>query len=552
MITQGVQDENNTVPLISGRWTAVRVRVESPVPGIKVTGKLTIEAGGKVIDGGAPINPAAGFTPPAPGAFQWTNEGHTLNFEVKKVLPPDPTAVFKVKVETTAAGVGPATDSRTVKCKAANWPEILYVRLRYGDPAALPDAARAKPGKGDDFLRATWPLPDNVDFYWESENSPWRFTYDLNSRGVIDPWDDVNALLGELEDIRQNFIDGDYELANVSFAYAWVDAPKVPNNGWFLGRVGFGNDDPELFQRTFAHELGHMAGLDHPPGGGGACDLVGWDVGGRISANRVRNPAGLFDFMVPDKKTSEAWVTKEHYSKLIDLCASFPPPPDAGPLPDDRFPRGVLFVQGVLKERGEDLESLRPVFRYPWRSQLIPEPTTGDFWVEVEGEGPDQGPRSVVRRRFDGLVRDERGNVAHGFFAVTVPFEGPVKEVRVMKRGQSQPLRTIKRTPKPPVLAFADLAAGAILQANADVAWKVEDPDSKSDEIQYHLLVSLDGGKKFFPVALRLTSNSFRVPWQELTRPVEGSLEKKIVLRLVASDGLNTEVKNLAELTFQK
>jgi hypothetical protein len=547
MVTQAVQDEDNSVPLISGRWTAVRVRVKSPVADSKVTGTLKIKAGGKNIDGGSPINPGSGFIPPPDSEFSWTNENDTLNFEVKEPIPADDTAVFEVKVKTTTPGVGGASDSVQVKVLEPNWPDIRYTRAEYGGKKAFSDDLPVKPAKGDDFLRAIWPVPDGAGFYQQSSNSPRTFTFDSNSNGKIDEGADVNHMLGELDRLRENFISGDSEVAAASFFYAWVQRDAVVRHGWSVGRVGFGNDDPDMFQRTFAHELGHMAGLDHP-GGEGRCNIVGWDVGGRLGKARVKDPE-LYDFMTPGQETKDAWISKKNYLKLIKACASFPPP-RGDPIADDAFPTKVLSIQGVLNETGSDLERLRPIFRYPWRTMLIPEPEEGDFLVEVEGIEPGQGKQNkVVQRRFDGLIRDEEGNKTFGFFSVTVPFDGTVKEVRVLKKGQSKPLKVVTASDQSPKLAFNSLKVGDILKASAPVAWNAEDPDSSSDEIHCHLLVSLDSGKQFFPVALDLKSRSFKVPWQELASLAEKGLDKRIVLRLVASDGVNTTVQNLGELS---
>ncbi len=561
MVTQGVQDTANSIPLVSGRWTAVRVRVESPEPRVKVTGTLKLMSGGVTVEADVlPMNP--GFKPPKPIHFDWEEEDHTLNFELEAVIPPNQPAKFEVRVEAMpTVGVlpplpGADSDSRVVKCIDVSWPEILYVRVDYDHAGSTPTNSQVKAGVGDAFLRATWPLRDDVPFYEEGANSPYPFMYDSGILGEIEDWEgpggDVNVLLSELTDIRLNWVDGDADLADCAFVYGWVHGNAVPNNGWSGDRVGFGTNQHARKRRTFAHEMGHMVGRSHPEPDE-LTDMYGWDVGNRLGESSRVRPKGLYDLMVPKRTADETWVSSNTYKKLIEACRTFPLPPAGPPMPDDAFKRDVLVVKGVIGSDGQSAK-LDPVFRYPWGVSLIPEPPEGDYLVEVEGEN---AAAAVVRRRFTGLIHsdDERTRRRSGFFCVTVPFDGQVKEVRIRKKDAAQdaaPLNRKERAKDLPTVTFGDFAPGGVLKGKDVLSWKVG--NLKTDGIVHHLLVSLDGGKRFFPLKVGLKESSFEVQWNRLAgiKSKKENLEKKIVVRLISSDGLNTIQARISDLSIQK
>jgi len=112
--------------------------------------------------------------------------------------------------------------------------------------------------------------------------------------------------------------------------------PTILGNGFASqdGRVGFGNTLAFRGQRTFAHEVMHMLGIDHPEKSGDeefepGLHSSGWDTTNFLSNGSERwidNKAGpqfkpfqdTFDISIPGKNTKDAWISVDTYNQLLE------------------------------------------------------------------------------------------------------------------------------------------------------------------------------------------------------------------------------------------
>ncbi|MCB1037761.1 MAG: hypothetical protein KDD47_28265, partial [Acidobacteria bacterium] len=245
-------------------------------------------------------------------------EGHSLNFtlpidleegsDVDLVVNIDP---LNSIAETDEGNNTGSLNDLVFECRET--PEIVYTAINYTaaaepDPSTLglPDPDLIAAGNGDDFVFGIYPFPDDRSQYHAGPFPPLNWNQDVDTS--------YTDLLNFLEDCRQviNPVP--------KFLYGWFRENPFFGNGVAIsapGNVGFGNTQtsPDRYQRTFAHELGHLFGLFH-----NSRDLApdtGWDVENLLGLGKVM-PGTKFDIMRGGLLTPEAWVDDITYEFFLD------------------------------------------------------------------------------------------------------------------------------------------------------------------------------------------------------------------------------------------
>lgn len=593
-VTQGMQyvdhavHGTNAIPLVAGRTTIVRTSVSRGIPTAGVRGPVTgvraelkVEpargipaAGSPVVS--RPLNRREFRTflnsSPKPGR---ESPDSTLNFRVRD-LPPG-LWDFTVEIEVRLRRGATVTGSGTARLKAVE-PRQLRIRLvplqfTDGDDAVVrlpPD-----PAKLDDavwLLKAAYPLPDDVEILWESSvDLP---TLDRSCARVVDhsrpdpappvdePQTDVEEVLRGLKAMWSCEVDSGAVSADLLYYGFMEPFPAGPYEhpglgdegtgcshvfGWSHGPVGVGTTRSDVAGKVLCHEVGHMFDLSHCGGGGcgpDSCDLagqVGWDVYGGPRPSSTQH--GLDSFMVCGEPTTEVWVTPGNFRKSVETLktgSSFWWT-EADPV-SDRPAAGALVIQGALKDDGRRLAWLDPIFRFPWRIPPTPEASRGDYVVEAS----DAQHQTVVSRRFSGQLRVEleKGAVGltPGFFSVVLPFpeEKEVETVSIRRVGSV--LRAVTRSRGLPALDIAEPQSRSVLEKETVIRWSVEDADTESDNMLFHVVYSPDGGGSFEPVAVNLKRN------QTVFDPKKFAGSSNGLLRVLVSDGLNTAFADVTAL----
>lgn len=570
-VTQGVQDMSAplppapVVPLVAGRATAVRVTLKNattmPVPVTSASLSISVGAPLSVITPGG-IPPRNPLPFPAPVAPSRTNENHTLNFELPPPTSIPPSQPVEFKVSITWAG---GNDSKLLLVPGfvEPVPLVLYYTRIDWTPGGLgyPVKSMVRPGRGDAFVRGIYPV-DEVDssVYSYTEKSKITWGYDPDADGQID-WllsDEGDKLLKRLAKKRENIVKKNMGAANNTFMYGWLAGnPLLDGNGYsdICGFVAFGTSDPQFYQRTYAHELGHNFGLHHPAGSAALAN-VGWDVGGRLIGNPAANgvtghikwsstSSPMWDVMDPGWQTAVAWVNESTVAAPGNRGAACASPAAAGGGGDAPYRARVLVIHGILDPTGNTLVSLPPAFRYTWLSQASPERLEGRYVAEVvddRGEG--------YRVRFDALVSgssQQDGGFRRGFFelAVEVPADREVDLVRIIDTHNMTDLGSLKRT-APPQLAVLQPQSGTALGPETRIAWEVEDPDTDPRDIVFDVVYSPDGGESWEPIESDVPGEQRSILFR--SDAVEPSVGGGVI-RVFVSDGLNTVSADAPGLT---
>jgi len=557
-VTQGIQTPTNTVALVAGRSTTVRVMLETGGGNSisNVSGLLSVTVDGAFI---TPVGGVPALNQPitVPANPDRDAEDDALYFELEA-----PTGIPEssdVDVFVAVAGNGQLVEGEVndLTFIETRTPTIYYVPVDY-TPSGLgfPDPALIDPGVGDAFVKGIYPVDDSDPDLYQPLLAPGvGFSADSDSDGVLncvdndgdgdredcsDPNDLISGLASMLGMVV--FLGG---ASNDDFIYGWLAGNPIAGNG--LGQVGgqvaFGNTQESRHQRTFAHELTHNFGLNH---NSRTLDETGWDTGARLGGNPAANnttgrvkDTGKFDIMVGGRLTANAWVDTTTYTFLLGsplLAARLEAQQEAA--------RRVLVVQGRFDSRGETLEKVEPAFRFPWTREPSEEREGDPFVAEAVDE---RG--TVYRRTFNALVADDGEHEdGYGFFEVRLPVP-PRREVTELRiRAVENPEEVLFHTTatKPPNITVTAPQPGASLGETTRVAWRVEDPDTEPEAMQFQVAYSHDGGESWVPLAVDLPGGETGVIVN--TREVQES-DGEGVIRVFVSDGLNTDFDDVEELS---
>lgn len=566
-VTQTIQYLNNTsqadnsITVIRGRTTVVRLYVGVAGAGSVVSGvdaKLRVLVEGSEMTG-SPFNSVNGpiMARLAPNR---DNTDDTLNFAF--VIPTGAGTTSASVMLRVEVNPGQSVDESnysnnmlevplTFACRKS--PLITYTSIDYRPTAPspsdpnLPPASLIMPGVGDQFVKGIYPVPDALD-YSQAPFPPVTWPSDVNSGGN-------DAKLNNLLETCRQLIT-----PRPDFLYGWLPGNPYTSNGLsngIPGTVAFGNsqNSPDKFQRSFAHELGHLFGRCHPDDPAPACagrrsptliGETGFDVKDYIPQDNCDTTdtgdgipdvkcSTLNDIMAAGKLTKEAWVHPQTYtaflSNAVVQCSS------TLELGLDSFVNPDHFlVTGVLK-LSTNQGSLAPIYRLSGDAQLTPPLAAGSQRLELRNAANSVlfGINFEVKPHNDG----EGPPPDTGGFSLIVPAFDATASVVLLSRGTE--VARITRSPNSPTITITSPSANATLGAQQLIQWVASDPDG--GPLTFSVQYSPDNGQTFVPLVVNTTDNTFNLA----TSQIAGGTNA--LIRVLATDGLNTttaEVRGLA------
>jgi len=306
-----------------------------------------------------------------------------------------------------------------------------------------------------------------------------------------------------------------------------------------------------------AHEIGHLLGRSH--NNRTLSPEVGFDCGWPTFEVSVDDcdPAGppqqgtkcqaLKDIMVPALCTPNAWIDPLQYQVLADheLFQSNCP----GFIFQFRPPIEYLLVNGGFLIPGceiidccpgcPNLEFLWAIYQLNGPQEITPNNPQGTKTVQlqdVQGEilfGVD------FEASFEALDSKEPANVAA--FSLVLPADPRVASVVLFSEGKE--VFRINRSPNSPEVKITEICSAGGCNAPdqpfagaVEIHWEASDQDD--DPLLFSLQYSPDGGETFVPLAVNLRSEPFLLD----TRDIAGTTNGDGLIRLIATDGLNTSM----------
>lgn len=566
---------DNSLPLIRGRRTVVRmyIGVAGAVGAVAgVDGQLRVFVNG-VEMAGSPFSPVNGpITAPLVPDREETDD--TLNFKFEApgsglldTGTVDVDLIAEVNPDETVAESNFLNNTLSLndlsfECRRS--PTIAYVPINYtfegeDDPenTGLPDPVKMLPGIGDDFLWHTYPIPDPPNYY-QAPLPPvdWDEDIDTTYSDLLDTLEATRALIAPMPD----------------FLYGWVPGnPMEGCNGWAGTNAAIGNtqDDPNRYQRTFAHEIGHLFGLDWDLSGAvHYCNTlapdVGFDTGWpiyEVTDEDNCDPPGapqqgtkcqdLEGFMCAGLLTPDAWISTEEYAFLAEheLLESSCPGPEII-FPPRPF-RDFFFITGGFVRPGCEVvdccpgcpgpEFLNPIYQLKGPAKLTPNNTKGTRRLELR----DKAGKVLSKLNFEVFdMADSEQKAGVTPFALFVPAFRNVATVALFSKDKE--VAQIKRSPNPPKVTLVSPKKGASLDGRTQIRWTASDADK--DPLLFSLQYSPDGGKTFVPLAVNLTKTEFLLD----TSKIGGSRGRRGLIRVIATDGLNTSIGKVLSISVPK
>ena len=211
---------------------------------------------------------------------------------------------------------------------------------------------------------------------------------------------------------------------------------------------------------------------------------------------------------------------------------------------DKRLQQRVVAVSGVLNIDGTKLVRLNPVFRYPWLSQASINDPQGRYTVQVETQAGN-----VFESTFSGELGDDSDSPqSFGFFSarLAVPAEEEIARVSIISLTDRRELGRLERS-RPPRIRILYPDDGAQLTGEVTVKFDVEDSDTPKERIRVHIAYSNDNGVQWVPVAVNVPALVGAVTFD--SKQVQASEKGSGVIRVIASDGLNTVFDDVSKLT---
>ncbi len=424
-VTQGIQDLQNSVPLVAGRRTVVRIYAWSgatsqPLSGVNVL--VTASSSGSALNS----SPAA-LTATLPLVSQRSDYASTINYEL-------PSAWLEGTVDLTirldpADDICETNESNNVYHLQMTFNpvpdlqvKIIPVEYTHADGVVYP-APTSEPLS--DWIMRTYPV-SNIDLSW---HAAYPFTGDLTTTSS---W---YALLDQITALKS--VEGApsaqvyYALVPISNGSSTWFRGSIAGIGWIGSRVSVGLNTSTA-PLIAAHEIGHNLGMWHAPCGGatfvdpnfpypdGSIGQYGLD----LWSGRLYSPSSYRDFM---SYCDPRWISDYTYQGLYQSQVRFGASPlQAQALPGDSAQRSLL----VRYRFDPDGVQALPAYVLPGLAQ--PEPEAGDYTVQVL----DAAGQLLSATQVQALTMALDGAECSAIHAVIPLPDQPAAKLRLLRDGQ--------------------------------------------------------------------------------------------------------------------
>jgi hypothetical protein len=551
-VNQAIQNDANSVPQVIAKRTVVRVYVTSG-SGFTINNVLVRL---HVFLNGNPALTTQARTRAVPSP-QRANADDSANFYLTVYSGSNAQVGFFAEVDPTNEIIEsnesnnrfPAAGTQNHTFQVRQGFTITYAPITYTAAGwSGPSTPTSRIHTAVDWLRSIYPVPNaaarstvyypypGFGFSQNVDTNDGALIGKLNTRWFLSQWGFQS--LGWLLGINVG--------PSANQLYGWLPDGAYGGNGlsdptWGGGNshVAFGNDKPDKYRRTLAHEIGHNIAFCH---NNRFIDTIGFDV---LLSHTVRGTS-YRDFMWPARREDEAWIDTINYNRLFDRLApgaAFPPGVSScSVLNDAAQPNAVVqqtgtltgthefvFITGSVNSAGTE-GTLNPLYRDVRETADLPASAGLQYCVVLLNTGSEVLDQFCFVPNF--MNGDGETAVAQASFGF--PMLWNPATARVELRNGATVLAARNVSANAPVVSLTAPNGGQTFGPSADIpiSWSASDADN--DALTYSVLYSPDGGASWVPVADGLTTTSYTLP----AATVAGS--QNAVVRVVASDGANS------------
>ena len=585
-VTQAIQDLNNSVGLIRGKRTGVRVHVDADganVPGISAR-LYRINGGGSVIDG--PLMPSSGTkfltVPNNPNRATFD---HAFYFALPADWVDDATLRLRAVVNPTQIPPEPNFANNTQNTSTFNMRPSPTLRTHllvwghtvngtYYQPDTVQDVYQAR-----SWIRRTYPLASNTGGY----NSP-DPGFRLKTRTINDP--NLGGHVMRTSDFCLDMPAEDREFCAATYTNncaKWLRATEgIPNSEMIYSMIW--NEPSQPFPRGFAtggvsagptgpqtwgwdtdgssgdwymgHEVGHNVGRGHPAQGN-SCGHSASDMS-FPHANAAIGDGTMWGFDVGDTGLNSAltprvysnntwrdmmsycdnqWISDYTYNGIYNFLGGLHAAHAASTTETRAVRTGDKFIAifGTVFD-ASDVATFDVVGLWDSAGPYSP-PSDGPYRaIMLDGNGDE-----VISYDFDGESSDAAPT--NYSYEIVIPFPQTTKEIRLLRTSDNKVLGTHKLSANPPTISNVELVgASDPVSGTVTLQWQASDPDG--DELHYDVYYTDDGGITYAAYALALRTTSVQLD----TTQMAGSMTARF--RVTVNDGTRTAEAESANFTM--
>lgn len=581
-ITQAIQNDANSVPLVRGKRTVVRLFANSEgaaIPGVQAR-LYRLDGSGAVIDGPLlPINlaRATGFL-----RVQASPDRDNIHDSFTFFLPPDwiddPTLRLRAELNPYRFPPEPTYTDNVLTTGTFNMDvsgrlETHFVLFEYES-----DGARYRPRYREDFLqtlswiRRAYPLASAPG--WSTDPSPgfrpaYRYLFDENLGGNVDgtnrhadcqrridlpPGSDGHlddpslcaawyVVCPTLDAIRaaEGLADGIFQVGMVAddrgFPRGWACGRGVTTPS---GTNDWGWDSDGSYADWYAgHEIGHSQGRGHPTSGNecghsasdpgypwpdakiGDASYRGFDMGdmGVNPALTTRVYPNEWHDMMSYCMAPGQWISDYTYMGIKARLGAAPMAQPAGLHGGD-----YLQISGILIPAGHeaDVTQLR---RWDSLAFTPAAPIPGDYRIRLLNSSGGE------LAHYD-FTPEEGEDTSALLISEFVPFAPGTARVQISHPGSGVVAWEYASSANAPVVSNVELVAPpSPVSGEVTLQWTAVDADG--DPLTYDVLYSDDDGVSWQAVHMNLAATSAAINTAELPGSAHGRFQ------VIANDGLN-------------
>jgi hypothetical protein len=544
-VSQATQNMSNTVPLIAGKPTLVRVYVSCP-PNGQVPSDVSVILRGYSFSGELPGSPLAPFGSYLRTACQdnLAQQRDDLRKTFNFVLPKEwVTGTITLRVQ-----VGQAVKADSFTFQTARKLAIRYVPIYYAPSGCIwltpmPDPMRI--ARAYQWAQKVYPTAQIEYLPWPSIvwNVPLRTFFCMGGPN-IEGMRLLNSRLSQewllVEGTRPDYVFGWLPDEAVGGGLADPNWPDWPG----LGVAAHGDDDPNHGPRIFAHEIGHLLGRRHTRGSADSrprcADLdqtsyndwpystasiqeYGINIDGGI---RIYRPSETYDYMsycwywhnLP------AWTSPHTYERIYTQNLQI----TSSAMQALSMPQRYFIASGLVYT--DDTAILEPIWVITSTTVVPRNPPAGtQYCLETQ----DASHTALASYCFDLTFKDyETGEFTNvDGFNLMLPYPSDVARIVLRKGAQTLAARPV--SVHGPTVTVLSPNGGEVWAATGTytITWIASDADD--DLLTYSVLYS-PNGSEWIPVAMSITSTQLVVNAVELP----GGNAARV--RVLASDGVNT------------
>lgn len=569
-VTQAIQDLDQSIPLIQGKRTGVRVHVDAAGQNVAgVTAQLyRINSVGSIIDG--PIFPTSGtYHLTVPNNPSRANFNHAFYFELPHdwidgsnirlraivnptQIPPEPT--FTNNTQSTA--VLTLHPSPTLRTQLLVWGYTVDGTFYQGDPWQDVYQARS-------WIHRTYPLAYSTGGYLSPDPGfrlKIRYLDDDNLGDEVERISD--DCLDRPEDKREfcaatytnnwaQWLRATENIPNDEMIYSMIwEEPGLPfPRGFATGNVSAGptgrgtwgwDNDGSYGDWYMGHEVGHNAGRGHPSQGNGCGhsasddnyphigaaigvgEMWGFDVGHRglnpLLTPRVY-PGNIWRDMM--SYCDNQWISDYTYEGIYDFLTAVNRDQPATPTQAVRAGSDTLALFGTI-HNDENLALFQLTGLWDSPGPYSP-PTGSQFRVRLL----DSGANELAYYDLDG----EASHSDPDFLAFTavVPFALSTTQVELRRLSDDQLLGVHTISANAPTISNVTLVgAPSPVVGPVTLQWQASDADG--DPLTFDVYYTADGSH-YTAFALGVSGNSIELETSQMPGSNNGRF------RVTASDG---------------